>query len=61
MLISDSMKYFFFLKLSKYKVEDRTGVIVSLPDDALFSTKDLSIDSLILLGGMLFTTTIIEI
>lgn len=53
MLIGDSKNDFFFSQLAKYKVEDKNGVTIGKPGDALLSTKDLSIESLILFGGML--------
>ena len=53
MLLDPNKKDFLFSKLSQFRVEDKNGKIIGRPGDALFSKKDLSIDSLILFGGML--------
>ena len=53
MFIGDKKSDFFFSHLSQYRVEDKNGKIIGRPGDALFLLKDLSIDSLILFGGLL--------
>ena len=53
MLLEQNKEDFFFSKLSQFKVEDKNGKNIGKPGDALFSKKDLSINSLILFGGML--------
>ncbi len=53
MLIGDSKSDFFFSHLAKYKVEDKDGKAIGKPGDALLSVTNLSIESLILFGGML--------
>lgn len=53
MILEQNKQDFFFSKLSQFKVEDKNGKNIGKPGDALFSKKDLSIDSLILFGGIL--------
>ena len=53
MFIGDNKSEFFFSHLSRFKVEDKNGKVIGRVGDALFSSKDLSIHSLILFGGLL--------